>query len=170
MSKLLKKVYFDMLEVNNETSILAATEAGLSWAGGFNEDFADMENWFKKRISDFTLEHNQEILQPYKSQFIAYFEGELKSFDFSLDLHGTPFQLAVWKMLGNIPYGETRTYSDIADCIGNPKSIRAVGTAIGRNPVLIAVPCHRVINKNGGLGGFRGGLQLKQYLLDLEHN
>lgn len=164
----LRKIYFDTLNVNRETSILAATEEGLSWAGGFNEDFTDMENWFQKKISNFTLEHNPKILRPYRLQFEAYFLGKRKNFDFPLDLHGTPFQLAVWETLGNIPYGETRTYSDIAKSIDNPKSIRAVGTAIGRNPVLIAVPCHRVINKDGGLGGFRGGLDLKQFLLKLE--
>ncbi len=166
----LTTIYYDTLVINNETCILAATEKGLAWAGSFNEDFTDMENWFSKKLAHFTLEHHPKILQPYQLQFKAYFQGTRKHFDFPLNLHGTSFQLTVWNALGDIPYGETRTYADIAKSIGNPKSIRAVGTAIGRNPVLIAVPCHRVINKNGGLGGFRGGLELKQFLLKLEDN
>lgn len=168
MPKPTMKIYYDRLVINNETTFLAATENGLAWAGGFNENYEDMENWFKKKIAYFTLENNQDILQSYVRQFEEYFQGKREQFDFSLNLHGTPFQQSVWETLCNIPYGETRTYTEIAESIGNPKSIRAVGTAIGRNPVLITVPCHRVINKNGGLGGFRGGLDLKKTLLQLE--
>lgn len=168
MPKPKTRIYYDRLVINNETTFLAATESGLAWAGGFNENYEDMENWFKKKIAYFTLENSQDVLQPYVIQFEEYFQGKREQFDFSLNLQGTPFQQSVWETLCNIPYGETRTYSEIAESIGNPKSIRAVGTAIGRNPVLITVPCHRVINKNGGLGGFRGGLDLKKMLLQLE--
>ena len=85
-----------------------------------------------------------------------------------IDLHGTPFQQIVWKALQEIPYGQTVSYSDIAERIEKPNAVRAVGTAIGANPVLIIVPCHRVIAKSGKLGGFRAGLEMKEQLLELE--
>ena len=146
----------------------AATEKGLCWAGGFNEDEDDMYSWLLRLYPDRSFSTDEEKLRMYTNAFTNYFSGESKTFDIPLDLQGTPFQLAVWDALQRIPYGETKTYSAIADSIGNPKSVRAVGTAIGRNPVLIAVPCHRVIQKNGTLGGFRAGLQLKEALLNLE--
>ena len=85
-----------------------------------------------------------------------------------MDLHGTPFQQSVWKALQEIPYGQTVSYSDIAERIEKPNAVRAVGTAIGANPVLIIVPCHRVIAKSGKLSGFRAGLEMKEQLLGLE--
>ncbi|CAM5697593.1 Methylated-DNA--protein-cysteine methyltransferase OS=Streptomyces alboniger OX=132473 GN=CP975_29870 PE=3 SV=1 [Streptomyces alboniger] len=98
----------------------------------------------------------------------AYFTGELKEFTLELDLHGTPFQRSVWNHLRKIPYGETRTYGELADALGNPSASRAVGLANGRNPVGIIVPCHRVVGANGGLTGYGGGLDRKQRLLDFE--
>lgn len=91
-------------------------------------------------------------------------------FDLPVAFTGTPFQQQVWKELQKIPYGATRSYQDIAVAIGNPKAVRAIGQANHRNPIMIVVPCHRVINKNGSLGGFGGGLEVKKYLLDLEKN
>lgn len=98
----------------------------------------------------------------------SYFAGKLKKFALPLDLRGTPFQKAVWEALLKIPYGETRSYSDIAQAIGNPAAVRAVGLANGANPVSIIVPCHRVIGKSGGLVGYGGGLERKRALLELE--
>ena len=97
-----------------------------------------------------------------------YFEGKRTCFTFPLRLNGTDFQKAVWQALLRIPYGQTRTYSQIASAIGRPDASRAVGIACGKNPVWIAVPCHRVIGKNNALTGYAGGLDLKQKLLDLE--
>jgi O-6-methylguanine DNA methyltransferase len=101
-------------------------------------------------------------------QLLEYFEGSRITFDFPITLRGTPFQLTVWKELCSIPYGETRTYSQIAAAIGNPKAVRAVGMACNRNPIWIAVPCHRVIGSNQKLTGYAGGLDTKQFLLNLE--
>lgn len=163
------KIYYSPLQINRETTLLAASEHGLLWAGAFNEDMTHLQAWLDRKFKIYSLEENHEKLKPYIIQFGEYFRGERESFDFPLDLQGTPFQQAVWKSLLRIPYGQTATYTDIAASIGNPKSIRAVGTAIGKNPILYAIPCHRVINKNGKLGGFRGGLPLKQNLLQLEN-
>lgn len=101
-------------------------------------------------------------------QLDAYFAGTLTEFDVDLDVAGTPFQRRVWTALQTIPYGETRSYGQIADQIGSPGASRAVGLANGRNPVSIIVPCHRVIGSNGGLTGYGGGLDRKRTLLALE--
>ncbi|MEU3689853.1 methylated-DNA--[protein]-cysteine S-methyltransferase [Streptomyces narbonensis] len=101
-------------------------------------------------------------------QLDAYFAGELTEFDLPLHLVGTPFQLRVWEELCRIPYGETRTYGELAEALGNPNASRAVGLANGKNPVGIVVPCHRVVGAGGGLTGYGGGLDRKQRLLALE--
>lgn len=101
-------------------------------------------------------------------QLAEYFDGERTEFELELDLHGTAFQRRVWNALTTIPYGETRTYGDIARHIGSPNAFRAVGLANGRNPIAVIVPCHRVIGSNGTLTGYGGGLERKQTLLELE--
>jgi O-6-methylguanine DNA methyltransferase len=101
-------------------------------------------------------------------QLGEYFAGVRRAFDLPLDLRGTPFQLRVWNALLRIPYGETRTYGQLAAALGQPGAARAVGAANGANPVGIIVPCHRVVAAGGGLGGFGGGLDRKRFLLALE--
>ena len=101
-------------------------------------------------------------------QLHAYFAGELREFQLPLDMRGTDFQLRVWRQLQTIPYGETRSYSDIARAIQAPHAVRAVGAANGANPISIVVPCHRVIGRSGKLVGYGGGLPLKKRLLELE--
>ncbi|NUO42366.1 MAG: methylated-DNA--[protein]-cysteine S-methyltransferase [Streptomyces sp.] len=101
-------------------------------------------------------------------QLEAYFASELKEFTLELHLHGTPFQRSVWEQLLRIPYGETRSYGDLAEALGNPGASRAVGLANGKNPISIIVPCHRVVGSNGSLTGYGGGLERKQRLLDFE--
>jgi methylated-DNA-[protein]-cysteine S-methyltransferase len=103
-----------------------------------------------------------------EEQLEAYFAGELKEFTVELRLHGTPFQRTVWAELRKIPYGETRTYGELAETLGSRTASRAVGLANGRNPVGIIVPCHRVVGANGSLTGYGGGLDRKQRLLDFE--
>ncbi|MGA6222342.1 methylated-DNA--[protein]-cysteine S-methyltransferase [Streptomyces umbrinus] len=98
----------------------------------------------------------------------AYFAGELKEFTVQLHLDGTPFQRSVWAQLRKIPYGETRSYGELADALGNPNASRAVGLANGKNPLGIIVPCHRVVGANGSLTGYGGGLERKRQLLDFE--
>jgi methylated-DNA-[protein]-cysteine S-methyltransferase len=101
-------------------------------------------------------------------QVEEYFQGKRTEFDFPLDLHGTPFQLAVWKELLNIPYGQTRTYGEIAKRVGKPGAARAVGMANHDNRIPIVVPCHRVVGHDGSLTGYAGGLHIKQQLLRIE--
>ena len=101
-------------------------------------------------------------------QLDEYFAGTRTAFAFPYRLHGTPFQKKVWQALRQIPYGETRSYKDIAEAIGHPKAFRAVGMANNANPIFIAIPCHRVIGANGSLVGYGGGLEMKKALLELE--
>ena len=103
------------------------------------------------------------------TQLDEYFSNERTAFDLPIQFtSGTPFQHSVWNALRNIPYGETRTYGQIAAAIGSPKAARAVGQAVNRNPIWIVIPCHRIVGAGGKLTGYAGGLELKQQLLDLE--
>jgi methylated-DNA-[protein]-cysteine S-methyltransferase len=113
-------------------------------------------------------ERNPAFFAPVKAQLRAYFEGELKQFDLPLAPVGTTFQLRVWHALRAIPYGEVASYKSIAEAVGNPRAVRAIGAANGKNPIPIVIPCHRVIGSDGSLTGFGGGLETKKLLLDLE--
>lgn len=114
------------------------------------------------------LQESREVLAPYVGELEEYFSGRRRVFSFPLDLRGTEFQLKCWRALSDIPYGETRTYRDIAQAIGHPRAFRAVGMSNNRNPVAIVVPCHRVIASDGSLCGYGGGLDIKRKLLELE--
>ena len=108
------------------------------------------------------------VLVQAERELAEYFAGTRVSFSLPLDMRGTDFQKSVWQALLTIPFGETRSYGEIARQIGRPKAVRAVGAANGRNPLSIVAPCHRVIGSNGALTGFAGGLEAKAHLLDLE--
>jgi O-6-methylguanine DNA methyltransferase len=118
--------------------------------------------------SGIRFEESDHALQSYVRELEEYFAGQRRQFSFALDLRGTDFQLACWRALLAIPYGETRTYGDIARAVGRPQGFRAVGRANNRNPVAIVVPCHRVIASDGTLCGYGGGLDIKRKLLELE--
>jgi O-6-methylguanine DNA methyltransferase len=129
------------------------------------------ESFFQKILSSFRPQCFTQDPGPFRELFKQlgyYFSGCRQDFDISLDLKGTPFQLRVWQALRTIPYGETRSYGEIARAMDRPKASRAVGQANHNNPVPIVVPCHRVIGSRGDLVGFGGGLPLKEKLLALE--
>lgn len=124
---------------------------------------------FLKRTFTDAPQKSQKRLKPATDQLRLYLKGKLRKFDIPLDLFtGTPFQKQVWKKLATIPYGETRSYAWLARSVKRPNAHRAVGNANGKNPLSILLPCHRVIQSDGGLGGYSGGLHIKQYLLELE--
>jgi methylated-DNA-[protein]-cysteine S-methyltransferase len=108
------------------------------------------------------------VLHATATQLTEYFAGERQLFDLPLDLHGTPFQVKAWRSLADIAYGTTASYAEQADRLGAPNAVRAVGSANGRNPISIVLPCHRVVASNGSLAGFAGGLDAKRWLLDFE--
>jgi len=141
--------------------LLAATAKGLS--GLYFEEhkyFAGKGNWQRD-------DGNRHLVQA-AAQLDEYFSGRRTTFDIPLDLEGTPFQQMVWEQLKSIPFGATETYGTQARRLGKPQVVRAIGGAIGRNPVSIIVPCHRVIGTSGALQGYAGGLKRKRYLLALE--
>ena len=109
-----------------------------------------------------------DVLDEAARQLDEYFAGSRTTFDLPLDLQGTPFQVAAWEALADIPYGETRTYAEQAARIGHPFAVRAVGAANGRNPLSLVLPCHRVVGSDGALRGFAGGLDVKAALLAFE--
>ena len=141
---------------------LVASDAGLAAILWENED--------PKRVRLSPLEENKDhpTLLEAERQLTDYFAGKLEQFSLKLDFAGTVFQKKVWSALIAIPFGETRTYGQIARQIGNPKAVRAVGAANGKNPISIIAPCHRVIGADGKLTGFAGGLETKAFLLKME--
>jgi methylated-DNA-[protein]-cysteine S-methyltransferase len=120
------------------------------------------------RLGDMTAAENDPVLAETARQLQEYFSGERTCFDLRLDFSGTPFQCEVWRALLDIPFGAAPSYSEIANRIGRPRAVRAVGAAIGRNPISIVVPCHRVVGASGHLTGFAGGIAAKEILLALE--
>ena len=153
-SALLKKVF------------VASTERGVC-AVDFLKTEKDFLKELKGRFAGMIVKDDRKNRKVI-SQLRKYLSGELRRFNCKLDFDGTPFQKKVWSALVKIPYGQTRSYQKIAKSIGHPKAFRAVGNANGQNSIPLIVPCHRVIESNGGLGGFGHGIRVKKRLLDLE--
>ena len=126
------------------------------------------ENPKRVRLAELIEQVDHPILLATQKQLSEYFAGTRQRFDLPLDFEGTEFQKSVWQALLDIPFGETRSYRDIAEQVGNIKAVRAVGAANGKNPISIIAPCHRVVGMNGKLVGFAGGLDNKKILLCLE--
>ena len=169
MQKKTQTVYWDAVTLGDWSLYLPATEAGLCSLVLPNGTFEEMRNRVIKSIPAAQFVESSEQMEPYTRQLLEYLHGERSEFTLPLDLRGTPFQLAVWNALCRIPYGETRSYADIAQDVDRAKAVRAVGAANGANPVAVIVPCHRVIGKDGSLTGYSaGGLSVKAELLRLE--
>lgn len=162
-------VWFSFAPVRGLLVVAAASEAGLcrlSLNAAESEFLARLRS--ERPEAAWRRPRNDPVLGEAVRQLRSYFRGELRRFDVPLDLGGTPFQRAVWSALQGIPYGETRSYGDLAAEIGRPRAARAVGQAAGANPVAIIVPCHRLIAAGGSLGGFAWGPGLKRFLLEQE--
>ncbi len=156
----MSQVYYSTFESPVGPLLLAGSKAGLllvSFASGNRPRNVDPE--WRPDTTAFV-----EVVQ----QLQSYFAGERKNFDLALILEGSDFQKRVWTALRKIPYGETISYKELAEMIGSPRAVRAVGAANGANPIPIIIPCHRVIGNDGSLTGFGGGLPLKKQLLELE--
>ncbi len=130
--------------------------------------FYSDEEYFRDYLESLSLKLNNERLIDLEKMLDSYFRGEPILLDYPLDISGTDFQKRVWEIVKQIPYGQVRSYKWVASKIGNPKAARAVGTAISRNPVVLIIPCHRVIRNNGSLGRYGGMDWLKERLLRLE--
>lgn len=154
--------YYTILATDRWEIILVGDEDGLTHlhmvTSAGSREFAIDDAWVR----------DDERFHEARQQLVEYFAGERRTFTVPLNPRGTEFQKRAWQALRDIPYGETRTYKEQAVLLGNPRASRAVGTANGRNPIPIIIPCHRVIGSNGSLTGFAHGLDVKQALLDLE--
>ena len=144
---------------------VAESRQGLLYVGFGHKGLKGLTDVARKRYPDAQIIPS---IFDAAQQVQAYLDGKRKAFKAKLDIQGTPFQQAVWNYLLEIPFGETRTYGDVARALGRPAAFRAVGGACGANPLPLVVPCHRVLASDGGLGGYGGGLDWKRWLLNLE--
>jgi methylated-DNA-[protein]-cysteine S-methyltransferase len=161
-------IYWTLLKYDHWRLYIAATEDGMCYVGSPDAPLDELANWASKRYPNSVLIEDSELLKPYAKELVEYLSGTRQQFTIPQVLKGTPFQVAVWDALQRIPFGSKVSYTDIANELGRPEAIRAVGAAIGQNPNLITVPCHRVLGKHGALTGYRGGLDMKVALLELE--
>ncbi|MHC9532001.1 methylated-DNA--[protein]-cysteine S-methyltransferase [Dellaglioa sp. L3N] len=145
---------------------LGMTDKGLSFVGSPNGLKSEIEEFYPKA----NFQENDALFQTITEELQAYFIGVRQEFTVAIDfdVSGTKLQNEVWQQLRLIPYGETRSYSELALKVGHPEAVRAVASAVGRNPILMVVPCHRIVRKDGSLGGYRGGSKMKKQLLELE--
>ncbi|MDL4840399.1 methylated-DNA--[protein]-cysteine S-methyltransferase [Aquibacillus rhizosphaerae] len=164
-------LYYDEMETPVGPLTIIMTNKGLC-----RIDFGEMKQlssvlhtWSKRFFLSSSIVKDPSRFDQVKKQLIEYFQEERQEFSIDYHLLGTPFQQKVWEaLIKEIPYGETRSYKDVAKCIQAPKAIRAVGGAINKNPLSIIIPCHRVIGSNGALVGYNGGMEKKKHLLRLE--
>jgi AraC family transcriptional regulator of adaptative response/methylated-DNA-[protein]-cysteine methyltransferase len=148
-------------------ALIASTERGLC-AVQFGESAASLERGLKAEFTAAQITRDDQALKPLAAQIEKFLEGARLSFDMPLDVQGTAFQQLVWRALREIPYGETRSYAEIAKEIGKPEAVRAVANACASNRAALVIPCHRVVQKSGKLAGYRWGVERKQALLETE--
>lgn len=146
------------------------TENGLGLLLLPAQDFSLCYNWVQRWEPDAIVVENKDDsrVRQLHEELTGYFDGRLRTFSFPLDMRGTAFQMQVWHEVCNVGYGQVRSYREIAQAVGKPAAVRAVGAANGANPVPIIVPCHRIIGSNGKLVGYGGGLDMKRRLLEVE--
>jgi O-6-methylguanine DNA methyltransferase len=163
-----KRVLYAWAHTEIGRVLVASTWKGVCFTAlsGANA-MAHLEQWVARHEPGATLVEDRRAMRSVLEQIAAYARGDRKRFDVHLDLRGTAFQKSVWEADRRIPYGQTRTYADVARSIGKPRAVRAVGGANGKNPVPLLVPCHRIVASDG-IGGFTGGLHYKRRLLALE--
>jgi methylated-DNA-[protein]-cysteine S-methyltransferase len=154
---------YSILKTTPGNLILVANESELVgiYFEGFDHIPAEKKTW--------KLDPKHPVLQKAEKQLTEYFQGKRSEFTIPLGFKGTKFQESVWKQIARIPFGKTLSYSDLARKAGSPRAIRAAGTNTGKNPLAIVIPCHRVLTKSGGIGGFAGGLDWKRHLLKVEN-
>lgn len=165
----MENLYIDKIESKVWSGYIVATDRGLSFVSHETRNIKEIIAWQIKYYPDSKLISDSVKIIPYKKQFEQYLAGERLAFDIPIDVKGTPFQKEVWDILYDIPYGETRSYLDVAHKMGrDQKSAQAVGGAVARNPISLVCPCHRVVGSDGSLTGYSGGMENKIALLNHE--
>lgn len=153
------------LTITEQTFWLGSTSRGLAFVGSTDGPANEWQQFYPTATTHVDPAANQAA----SCELTAYLTGQKTEFSLPLDLsHGTAFQQQVWQTLQTVPYGTTWTYSDLAAKLRRPAAVRAIASAVGRNPLLMIIPCHRIVRKDGQLGGYRGGLPMKRQLLRLE--
>ena len=150
------------------TMRVASSETGLAWVGLPRSSGRGLAGWLARHAPEARCRDAWEPNRGAVAQIVEFLEGKRRAFDLPLDLRATPFQRAVYEAVARIPYGDVRSYAEIARDIGRPTALRAVGAANGANPLPLVVPCHRVVQSGGRLGGYGGGTALKKRLLAME--
>lgn len=148
--------------------VLAKSDKGLCYVGSPGEGAIELQQYCAKRFPSAEFVQDPQALTEYQYAIEAWLTGSSESSSLPLDVAGTEFQRSIWQALQEIPHGQTVSYSELAERIDKPQAIRAAGSAVGANPLLVFIPCHRVIRKNGDVSGFRGGMALKHHLLKTE--
>ena len=147
---------------------VASTDIGICKISLGSDRSGAFMGWLSEHVAELEPREDGDVMAFATAQLVEYFSGSRRTFDLPLDVRGTAFQRMVWSQVIRIPYGATATYGDIAQLVGKPKASRAVGSAVGANPLPIVIPCHRVIGSRGNLVGFGAGLDVKESLLELE--
>jgi AraC family transcriptional regulator of adaptative response/methylated-DNA-[protein]-cysteine methyltransferase len=162
-----KKIWYAIANTYLGLMLVAVTEKGIC-AVSFGQDEEMLRSELYSEFPSAELEHDEAYLSSIVKALIKHLEGEMPDLELPLDLQATAFQLRVWEELRKIPYGETRTYAEVAEAVGKPKAVRAVANACAANPVVLVTPCHRVVRSDGSLGGYRYGIERKRALLNKE--
>ena len=166
----MEKIYWESIEVNHRKFFFTVTSKGLSFVSSPGRYLSEIFEFYPNNRYNYQFMYDEKVTNIYLDELTEYFNKKRKSFDLPLDLAniGTDLQHQVWDAIQKIPYGDTVTYKQLAENVGKPKAIRAVASAVAKNPILIVVPCHRVIRASGELGDYRGGKDIKKELLDFE--
>lgn len=165
---MVEEIAYARLESKIGTIWVAATDVGLCKISLGRKQSGAFLSWLSRRVGLAEPRRKPDVIAAAVSQLGEYLSGSRREFELPLDVRGTPFQKAVWSQVVRIPYGTTVMYGDIAQLVGKPRASRAVGGAVGANPLPIVIPCHRVIGSGGVLTGFGAGLEAKEALLRLE--
>ncbi|QHS21527.1 methylated-DNA--[protein]-cysteine S-methyltransferase [Virgibacillus sp. MSP4-1] len=163
-------LFYDEIQTNlGPVTLMMKDESLLAIQyGKLNQLREPFQKWLGRHFDQPVFERNPAKLLEVTQQLEEYFNGTRTQFELSYEIYGTPFQKQIWQALSEIPYGEVRTYKEIAQLVQSPKAQRAVGGAVNRNPLPIFLPCHRVVGSNGTMTGYAGGLGKKEFLLHLE--
>lgn len=154
---------YSWLKMPHHRYLLVADQGSLVFVGSPDASLSEAARYVTG-----PFEQDEQRMRPFEAALVAYLTGQTKTINVPVAFRGTDLQQATWQYLQTIPYGETRTYAQVAAAVHHANAFQAIGNAVGRNPLMMVIPCHRVLRKDGGLGGFRGGLALKRKLLALE--
>ncbi|MDA0986810.1 MAG: methylated-DNA--[protein]-cysteine S-methyltransferase [Bacteroidetes bacterium] len=165
----MNKIYYSVYNYEVGNLKIFSTNKGICYLGLPNQKYELIIKWFKKYFNPFEIIKDDSKNKYIHKELKKYFENKLRRFNCNYDLRGTKFQRKIWVELLKIPFSQIISYKQLAEKINHKKSYRAVGNAIGKNPVAIIIPCHRVIATNGSLGGYSGGIRIKKLLLNLEN-